>query len=189
MKKGKCIIFSAPSGAGKTTIVRHLLEQGLPIEFSVSACSRAPRNHEKDGVDYYFLGVAGFKQRIAEGAFAEWEEVYPDHFYGTLHDEVSRIWSKGNAVVFDVDVIGGINLKNQFGESALSIFVQPPSVDALEKRLRYRSTETEEKIQQRLNKANSELKYADQFDVILLNDELDKALIKAEKIVREFLKK
>ena len=188
MKHEKCIIFSAPSGAGKTTIVRHLLQQGIPLEFSISACSREPRAHEVHGKDYYFLGIQEFKKKIEKGAFIEWEEVYADHYYGTLKTEVERIWANNKAVIFDVDVIGGLNLKKQFGDKALSIFVQPPSVEALEARLRYRSTETEEKIQQRLSKANSELQYAKDFDVILLNDELDKALIMAEQLVTDFLK-
>lgn len=187
MTEGKCIIFSAPSGAGKTTIVHHLLSGDFPLEFSVSACSRDPRGHEKEGKDYYFLGVEGFRKKIQEEAFIEWEEVYPDHFYGTLKSEVKRIWEHGKAVIFDVDVIGGLNLKKQFGDAAIAIFVQPPSVEELEKRLRYRSTETEEKIRQRLNKASSELKYADQFDTIILNDNLENAFEQAEKVVKEFL--
>ena len=175
MKKGKCIIFSAPSGAGKTTIVRHLLEQGLPIEFSVSACSREPRGHEKDGVDYYFLGIEGFKQKIAEGAFAEWEEVYPGRYYGTLRSEVERLWAEGKVVAFDIDVVGGRNLKQQFGDRALALFVAPPSLEVLGQRLRGRGTETEDQITQRLAKAEWELAQAPDFDRVVVNDDLDRA--------------
>ncbi|MFZ9028552.1 MAG: guanylate kinase [Crocinitomicaceae bacterium] len=186
-EKGKCVIFSAPSGAGKTTIVHHLLDQNIGLEFSVSACSRGPRPNEVNGKDYYFLGVEGFKQKIDEDAFVEWEEVYTDNFYGTLKSEVERIWKNGKAVIFDVDVIGGLNLKKIFGENALAVFVEPPSVDELEKRLRGRSTETEEKIAQRLAKAREEISYSDQFDVILINDDLEKACDQAEMLVKTFL--
>lgn len=186
-EKGKCVIFSAPSGAGKTTIVHHLLDQNIGLEFSVSACSRGPRPNEVNGKDYYFLGVEGFKQKINEDAFVEWEEVYTDNFYGTLKSEVERIWKNGNAVIFDVDVIGGLNLKKIFGENALAVFVEPPSVDELEKRLRGRSTETEEKIAQRLAKAREEISYSEQFDVILINDDLEKACDQAEMLVKTFL--
>lgn len=184
---GKCIIFSAPSGAGKTTIVHHLLKQVPGLEFSISACSRSPRPNESDGKDYYFLGIDGFRQRIAEDAFVEWEEVYTDHFYGTLRSEIERIWKNGNAVIFDVDVIGGLNLKRFFGEKALAVFVQPPSVEELEKRLRYRSTETEEKIQQRMAKSRKELAYSVDFDTVLVNDDLHKACTEAERLVSAFL--
>ena len=183
----KCIIFSAPSGAGKTTIVHYLLGRDLGLEFSVSACSREPRKNETNGKDYYFLGVEGFQKKINEGAFVEWEEVYTNNYYGTLSSELERIWSHGKSVIFDVDVIGGLNLKKLFGEQALAIFVQPPSVEELERRLRGRSTETEEKINQRIGKAKNELTYADQFDEILINDDLDQACKKAELIVKAFL--
>jgi guanylate kinase len=186
-EKGKCVIFSAPSGAGKTTIVHHLLDQNIGLEFSVSACSRGPRPNEVNGKDYYFLGVEGFKQKIDENAFVEWEEVYTDNFYGTLRSEVERIWKNGKAVIFDVDVIGGLNLKRIFGENALAVFVEPPSVDELEKRLRGRSTETEDKIAQRLAKAREEISYSEQFDVILINDDLEKACDQAEMLVKTFL--
>ena len=169
---GKCVIFSAPSGAGKTTIVHHLLNQNIGLEFSVSACSRDPRPNEVDGKDYHFLGVDGFKNNIEAGAFVEWEEVYTNNFYGTLKSEIERIWSHGKAVIFDVDVIGGLNIKRIFGEQAIAIFVQPPSYDELESRLRGRSTETEEKIQQRMAKAKNELGFAKDFDCILVNDNL-----------------
>lgn len=187
--KGKCVIFSAPSGAGKTTIVHYLLTHLRELEFSVSACSREPRHNEVDGKDYYFLGVEGFKKKITEGAFIEWEEVYADNYYGTLISELDRIWKNGHVVIFDVDVIGGLNLKRKLKDHALAVFVQPPSVEALEKRLRHRSTETEEKIQTRLAKAKLELSYVDQFDVKLLNDRLETACEEAKEIVKEFISK
>lgn len=186
-EEGKCIIFSAPSGAGKTTIVHHLLDQNIGLEFSVSACSRDPRPNETDGKDYYFLGVEGFKNKIEEDAFVEWEEVYTNNFYGTLKSEVERIWSHGRAVIFDVDVIGGLNLKKIFGENALAVFVEPPSIEELESRLRGRSTETEDKIAQRLAKSREEISYSEQFDVILVNDDLEKACKEAEMLVTNFL--
>lgn len=185
---GKCIIFSAPSGAGKTTIVHHLLSEMNGLEFSVSACSREPRPNEQNGKDYHFLGVEGFKQNIAADAFVEWEEVYSNNFYGTLKSELERIWSAGKAVVFDVDVIGGLNLKRIFGNNALAVFVQPPSYEVLEERLRARSTETEEKIEMRLAKAREELAKAPAFDTILVNDDLTKACEEAKLLVNDFLK-
>lgn len=185
-KKGKCIIFSAPSGAGKTTIVHYLLGQSLGLEFSVSACSRDPRGNEIDGKDYYFLGLEGFREQIEKEAFIEWEEVYTNNFYGTLKSEIERIWANGKIVIFDLDVIGGLNLKRIFGEQALSIFVKPPSYEELEKRLRSRSTETEDKIQQRMDKANAELAYAPNFDIILINDDLEEACKKAKEMVSNF---
>lgn len=188
-KKGKCIIFSAPSGAGKTTIVHYLLKESLGLEFSVSACSREPRKNEINGKDYYFLGLEGFKDQIDKEAFIEWEEVYTNNFYGTLKSEIERIWANGKSVIFDVDVIGGLNLKRIFGEQALSVFVKPPSYEVLEKRLRNRSTETEDKIQQRMKKANDEFSYAPEFDIILINDNLDEACNKAKEMVSEFLSK
>ncbi len=188
-KKGKCIIFSAPSGAGKTTIVHYLLKESLGLEFSVSACSREPRKNEINGKDYYFLGLEGFKDQIDKEAFIEWEEVYTNNFYGTLKSEIERIWANGKSVIFDLDVIGGLNLKRIFGEQALSIFVKPPSYEVLEKRLRNRSTETEDKIQQRMKKANTEFAYAPEFDIILINDNLDEACKKAKEMVFEFLNK
>ena len=185
--KGKCIIFSAPSGAGKTTIVKHLLTQNLGLEFSVSACSREPRGNENNGKDYHFYTLQSFKEKIANEEFVEWEEVYKDMFYGTLKSEIDRIWSNGHHVIFDVDVVGGLNLKKQFKEKALAVFVNPPSVEALEERLRYRSTETEEKIQTRLAKAKVELARAGEFDYILNNFDLDIACQEAEKVVQDFL--
>lgn len=186
-KKGKCVIFSAPSGAGKTTIVHHLINERVGVEFSVSACSRDPRPNERDGVDYHFLGTEGFKQKIEEDAFIEWEEVYANNFYGTLKSEVERIWANGKAVIFDVDVVGGLNLKRIFGDDALAIFVQAPSFEILEQRLRGRSTETEEKIQTRLAKAAKESTFAPEFDVVLINDSLPEACKKAKLKVQQFL--
>lgn len=188
-KGGKCVIFSAPSGAGKTTIVHHLLQQEIGLEFSISACSRDPRPNEVDGKDYHFLGVEGFKQKIEEDAFVEWEEVYRDNFYGTLKSEIERIWANGKSVIFDVDVIGGLNIKKIFGEKAMAIFVQPPSYEELEKRLRGRSTESEDKINQRMAKAHKELAYAEDFDFVLVNDNLDDACALAKEKVEAFLNK
>jgi guanylate kinase len=184
---GKCLIFSAPSGAGKTTIVRALLEKFEEISFSVSAASRAPRPNELNGVDYYFFSVEEFKNLIQENAFVEWEEVYKDHFYGTLKTEVERIWSEGKTVIFDVDVYGGINLKKFFGDQALSIFVMPPDLNALEQRLRNRSTETEDRIQTRLKKATEELQLHKQFDKIVVNDKLDVAIAEASRLAQDFI--
>lgn len=186
-KQGKCVIFSAPSGSGKTTIVHHLLNQEIGLEFSVSACSRSPRPNEVDGKDYHFLGVENFKQKIEENAFVEWEEVYENNFYGTLKSEIERIWKKGNTVIFDVDVIGGLNIKKQLGKNALAVFVQPPSYEELEKRLRNRSTESEEKINLRMAKARKELAFAPQFDTVLINDDLSTACENAEKLVQQFI--
>ncbi len=184
---GKLIIFSAPSGAGKTTIVHHLLDKIPTLEFSVSACSRPMRKGETHGVDYYFLSVEEFKKKIDNKEFIEWEEVYKDNFYGTLKIEIERIWHKGMNVIFDVDVVGGLNLKNQFGDKALAIFVMPPSIHHLEMRLKTRETETPESIARRIGKAENELKTAYLFDKIILNDTLEHAFAEAEKIVTEFL--
>lgn len=184
---GKCVIFSAPSGAGKTTIVHYLLNEFPELAFSVSACSREPRTNEVDGKDYYFLGLAGFQNQITADAFVEWEEVYANNFYGTLKSELTRIWSEGKTVIFDVDVIGGLNIKKYFGDNALAVFVQPPNYEALEERLRYRSTETEEKIQMRLAKAKEELGHADQFDTILVNDDLTIACAAAKQLIEQFI--
>jgi guanylate kinase len=185
--KGKLIIFSAPSGAGKTTIVKHLLQKNFGLEFSVSATSRKPRPGEVDGKDYYFLTEEEFKEKIENGEFLEWEEVYSGIFYGTLKSEVERIRNAGKHVIFDVDVVGGLNIKKYFGNEALAVFIKPPSVEELKNRLKNRSTESEEKIKMRIAKAEKEMEFADKFDVIILNEELQRALMEAEKVVGEFL--
>ena len=170
LNEGKVIIFSAPSGAGKTTIVRALLDELSELSFSISACSRDPRGQEVNGKDYHFIGIEGFKKKIKNNEFVEWEEVYQDHFYGTLNSELTRIWNANKTVVFDVDVVGGMSLKKKFGKKALAIFVMPPSLIVLEERLRNRNTDSEQKIQQRLEKAEHEISLSSGFDVILKND-------------------
>ena len=185
--EGKCIIFSAPSGAGKTTIVHRLLQEIPSLSFSVSACSREARPTEKDGVDYYFLTADEFKNKIENQEFIEWEEVYANNFYGTLTSEIEKIWSANKSVIFDVDVVGGLNLKRYFGDKALAVFVQPPSLEILEKRLRSRKTESEEKIQVRIKKATIEMERADEFDYVLVNNELDLAVNEIKEIVLKFL--
>ncbi len=185
--EGKCIILSAPSGAGKTTIVRFLLSKFDDLSFSVSATSRARRSYEADGLHYYFISADDFRKKIEQNAFLEWEEVYTDQYYGTLKSEMKRIWNAGKHVIFDVDVVGGSNLKTYFGDKALAIFVKPPSIDVLEDRLRKRSTETEESLRSRLSKAAHEMTYTDRFDKILINDNLDKACAEACGMVQEFL--
>lgn len=184
---GKLVIFSAPSGAGKTTIVHHLLKKIPELEFSVSACSREKRKDEQEGVDYYFLTVEGFRKKIEDEEFVEWEEVYTNHYYGTLKKEIERIWKKGRHVIFDVDVKGGISLKKKFGSKALAIFVMPPSLRALEERLKLRETETPESIARRMGKAETEMGYSRQFDKILLNENLESAFAEAEKTVSGFI--
>jgi guanylate kinase len=186
---GKCIIFSAPSGAGKTTIVHALLNSMDQLAFSVSACSRPPRGKEVDGVDYHFLTADEFRTKIQNDEFVEWEEVYSDMYYGTLKSEIERIWATNKTVVFDVDVIGGLNLKKSFKDQALAVFIQPPSLAILEERLRNRKTDSEEKIQMRLAKSKEELKSATNFDVIVENDVLEKAIEQARDIVTEFISK
>ena len=188
MTQGKCIIFSAPSGAGKTSIVKHLLNVRNDLEFSVSACTREKRGDEVEGKDYYFLSVADFKKKISEGEFIEWEEVYQDQYYGTLKSEIDKIWKKNKHVIFDVDVVGGLSLTKYFKEKALAIFVKAPSIEALEKRLRSRGTESDEKIAKRLSKAYQEMDYAKWFDIELLNENLNKACKEAEMMVDAFLK-
>lgn len=188
--QGKVLIFSAPSGAGKSTVVNHLLGLHPEFEFSVSAASRAPRGNERDGVEYHFITADRFRELIAEDAFVEYEEVYKDHFYGTLKSEVERIWSKGHVILFDVDVKGGANLKKYFGDAALSILIAPPSMEILEQRLRGRGTDSEEDIRVRLDKAQWELDFADgKFDVRIINDKLEDTFATAEATVDEFLKK
>ena len=183
----KLVIISAPSGAGKTTIVKHLLESGLNLSFSVSATTRPLRGTEKDGDDYFYLSVQEFKKKIENDEFVEWEEVYKDVFYGTLKSELERIWANGNFVLFDVDVKGGISLKNKFGINSIAIFIMPPSVKELENRLVKRATDTPEKIKIRVEKAHEELKLANQFDTIIVNHQLDKAKEEILKIVSSFL--
>ena len=186
--KGKFIIVSAPSGAGKTTIVRELMQAGLGLEFSVSAASRPPRPNEVNGIDYFFISAVEFRKKIREGELLEWQEVYKDQYYGTLKSEVERIWNAGHHVLFDVDVQGGMNLKKMFPEISLSIFIMPPSLDELENRLRLRSTETEESLRKRLDKADSEMTFSGEFDRIIVNDKLDEAIKKAIDAVANFLK-
>lgn len=186
---GKLIIFSAPSGSGKTTIVRRLMEMLGGLEFSVSATSRAPRGVEQHGKDYYFLSAEEFDAKIAEDAFVEWEEVYAGTKYGTLRSEMERIWAKGNTILFDVDVKGGVRLKSIFGDSALSIFVMPPSIEELRNRLVGRATDSPEKIEQRIAKAGEELGYAERFDRVVVNDNLEAAVDEVYRIVTEFIAK
>lgn len=187
MENGKLFVFSAPSGSGKTTLVHHLLQQKIPLGFSISATSRPPRGQEVHGKDYYFLTEEEFCKKIDEDAFVEYEEVYQGAFYGTLRSEIDRLWEEGKHVLFDIDVVGGLNVKAQYPQNTLSIFVQPPSLDELERRLRKRGTETEYKIQQRLDKSAKELVYAQDFDVILVNDELNKAKEEVVRVVKQHL--
>jgi len=187
--EGKLIIFSAPSGSGKTTIVQNLLKHYNNLDFSVSATSRPQRGNEINGSDYYFLSPEEFKKKIDAGEFAEWEEVYDGVLYGTLKSEVQRIWSNGKHVLFDVDVKGGLNLKKQYGDKGLAIFVKSPSLEVLEKRLRTRNTDSEESIQKRLGKVKYEMTFQDKFDVVLVNNDLQEAIAGARKLVDEFLKK
>ena len=184
----KVIIFSAPSGAGKSTIVNHLLGLYPELEFSISATSRAPRGNERHGTEYYFFTSDQFRAMIAEDKFVEYEEVYPGSFYGTLKSEVERIWAKGHAIVFDIDVQGGVNLKRIFGDKALSVFIQAPSVEVLRKRLVGRGTDTDEAIERRVAKAASEMEFAKgKFDYVLINDDLQSALSEAEDTIARFL--
>ena len=185
---GKLIVFSAPSGSGKTTLVHHLLSvSSLNLAFSVSATSRELRGIEIDGKDYYFISNEAFDDLIAKDSFVEWEEVYKDTKYGTLTKEIERLWKAGKNVIFDIDVVGGLNIKKQFPDETLAIFVQPPAISDLKKRLEARGTETPEKIEMRLNKAKEELAYTKDFDVILINDDLDKAKKVAQYLVKGFL--
>lgn len=188
MQQGKCIVFSAPSGSGKTTLAKHLLDQeAFKLSFSISATTRLPRGNEQHGKDYYFLSEKEFKAKIEAGDFAEYEEVYPGMYYGTLKSELERIWASGKNVLFDIDVEGGINIKKLYSENSLAIFIKPPSLEALAERLRLRQTDTEEKIAMRLNKAQIELKRAVDFDHIVLNDDLETAKNKVQKLVLNFL--
>lgn len=190
MNKGKLLVFSAPSGSGKTTIVKHLLAQPeLNLEFSISCTTRAPRGEEKDGVDYYYISWEAFKKHIKAEEFVEWEEVYTDNFYGTLKSEVERIWAKGKHVIFDIDVAGGLRIKKKFPEETLAVFIKPPSVDELKRRLKQRSTESDDKINMRIAKAHVELATAPQFDVVIKNTDLETAKKEAYELVNQFLKK
>lgn len=190
MKKGKLFIFSAPSGAGKTTIVKHLLDKfDQELSFSISATTRPPRGQEVDGRDYYFVSKEAFQEKIKNNEFVEYEEVYNGIYYGTLQSEVQRIWDDGKSVVFDIDVVGGRNLKSIFQDQALAIFVQPPSLKELERRLSVRGTDSKEKVKERVEKAEYELGQAKFFDTILLNDNLPEACAQAEKLIEDFLKK
>lgn len=187
MANGKLIIFSAPSGSGKSTIINWLLRQGLNMHFSISATSRPPRGTERDGVEYFFLTPEEFKRRIAAGEFIEYEEVYTDRYYGTLKSQVERQLSEGQNVVFDVDVVGGCNIKSFYGGRALSVFIQPPSIDELRRRLEERATDAPEVIDSRIAKAEYELSFAPRFDEVIINEELDKAKADALRVIRAFL--
>lgn len=187
--EGKLVIFSAPSGSGKSTIINYLLQKGLDLKFSVSATSRPPRGQEKNGVEYFFLSPEEFKSKIEAGEFLEYEEVYPNRFYGTLKAPVDDMLKRGINVIFDVDVVGGCNIKKFYGERALSVFIQPPSVDELRKRLVSRATDSEEVIEDRIAKAEYELSFADRFDVVIVNDVLEKAEQQAYKLISEYLSK
>ena len=187
MDIGKLIVFSAPSGSGKTTLVRHLLKQSLPLGFSISATSRRPRGKEKNGVDYHFLTPKNFEKKIKQGEFLEFEEVYQNLFYGTLFSELNRIWSEGHHILFDIDVKGGLNIKKKYPLNTLSIFVQPPSIEILKERLQNRATENNNKIKERIKKAQIEMNFASEFDFILINDDLKKAKKEVVQIVRNFL--
>ena len=190
MNKGKLLVFSAPSGSGKTTIVRHLLQQDdLNLEFSISCATREPRGQEVDGKDYYFISWEEFKKHIKAEEFVEWEEVYTNNYYGTLKSEVERIWAKGKNVIFDIDVSGGLRIKSKFPQETLAVFVKPPSVDELKRRLKERSTESDEKINMRIAKAHVELATAPQFDTIIKNYDLDVAKAEAYQLVKKFINK
>lgn len=187
--EGKLIIFSAPSGSGKSTIINYLLEKELNLHFSISATSRDPRGSEQNGVEYYFLSPDEFRKRIAKGDFLEYEEVYENKYYGTLKSEVERILKENKNVIFDVDVVGGCNIKKYYGDKALSVFIQPPSIAELRKRLEGRATDSKEVIESRIAKAEFELGFADKFDVVIINDDLEKAQTEAFYIIKTFLEK
>lgn len=185
--QGKLIVFSAPSGSGKTTIVRHLLDQDeLNLDFSISATSRPSRGKEEHGKDYYFISPEDFRKSIEKDEFVEWEEVYANNYYGTLRSEVERIWKEGKHAVFDIDVVGGLKVKQKFPERTLAVFVKTPSMKEMERRLRARKTDTEEKIMERVAKAENEMAFAPRFDVILVNDDLEKAKIEAVELIKTF---
>jgi len=185
---GKLIVFSAPSGSGKTTLVRNLIAQeDLNLDFSISATSRKIRGKEINGKDYHFISLEDFNKHIDEDDFVEWEEVYRNNFYGTLKSEIERIWAKGMHVIFDIDVVGGLRIKEKYREQTLAVFVQPPSIEEMELRLRNRKTDNEEKILERVRKAERELKYSSRFDIVLVNDDLEKAKQKAYQLVKNFI--
>ena len=184
---GKLIVISAPSGAGKTSIVHHLLKNMLELSFSVSACSREKRDNETHGKDYYFLGIEGFQNKIKEDAFLEWEEVYENQYYGTLKSEIERIWSEGKTVIFDVDVIGGLNIKKQYPKECLSLFIMPPSVDVLRERLSGRGSESEAKLEMRLAKAEQEISKNQEFDKVILNDDFGIACEETMEVITNFI--
>lgn len=185
---GKLIVISAPSGAGKTSIVHHLLKNRNDLSFSVSACSREKRANEIDGKDYYFLGVEGFKQKIKEAAFLEWEQVYENQYYGTLKSEIERIWSEGKTVIFDVDVVGGLNIKKQYPKKCLSLFIMPPSLEVLAERLIGRGSESDESLQKRLDKAEEEIAQNQQFDRVILNDDFEIVCEETQQVITNFIK-
>jgi len=189
MERGKLIIVTAPSGAGKTTVVKHLLQDISSLAFSVSATTRPKREKETDGIDYYFLSAEAFKQKVAQGDFVEWEEVYPGKFYGTLHSELTRLWEAGKHIIFDVDVKGAVNLEQHYPENTLSLFIKPPSVDVLIERLRNRNTETPEMLETRLQRVRLELTYEKKFDVVIVNDKLDTTVKQAYDAVMAFISK
>jgi len=185
---GKLIVISAPSGSGKTSIVSYLLKNMETLSFSISACSREKRENEIEGKDYHFLGIEGFKRSVKEDSFLEWEEVYKNQFYGTLKSEVERIWSEGKTVIFDVDVVGGLNIKKQYPKECLSIFIMPPSVEVLAERLIGRGSESDESLQKRLNKAEEEISQNQEFDTVILNDDLSIACEETQEVITNFIK-
>jgi guanylate kinase len=185
---GKLIVISAPSGSGKTSIVSYLLKNMETLSFSISACSREKRENEIEGKDYHFLGIEGFKRSIKEDSFLEWEEVYKNQFYGTLKSEVERIWSEGKTVIFDVDVVGGLNIKKQYPKECLSIFIMPPSVEVLAERLIGRGSESDESLQKRLDKAEDEISQNQEFDTVILNDDLSIACEETQEVITNFIK-
>ena len=188
MNNGKALIFSAPSGSGKTTIVKHLIEKYPQLAFSISATTRQPRaGVETDKIDYHFLSGEDFQKKIDQDELVEWEEVYEGTYYGTLKSEITRIWNQNQIVLFDVDVKGGLNLKKYFGDQALAIFIKAPDIDTLKKRLRSRKTESESDLRTRLDKIEEELTYEDKFDLVIINDDLESSLLEAERITKEFV--
>ena len=184
---GKLIVISAPSGAGKTSIVHFLLQKMDTLSFSVSACSREKRENEREGIDYYFLGIEEFKSKISEDAFLEWEEVYENQYYGTLNSEIERVWEKGKTVIFDLDVVGGLNIKKQYPNDCLSVFIMPPSLETLRERLQNRGSEVSESLEKRLAKAKEEIARSGEFDKVILNDDLDLACKEAKELIQTYI--